>query len=104
MLSISPAASAALASLLATPHVPAGAVVRIASAVDRSGEPAIGITNVTDTEIGDEPIESAVGVPVFADPETADALDDQQLDGRPARATEGDEELPGFPPDDPSHG
>jgi hypothetical protein len=80
MLSITPAASAALASLLATPDVPAGAVVRMAPGMDRSGEPVIGITIVTDTKIGDELIESAVGVPVFADPETADALDDQQLD------------------------
>jgi Fe-S cluster assembly iron-binding protein IscA len=80
MLSITPAASAALASLLATPDVTDGAVVRLASEMDRSGEPAIGITIVTDVEAGDEVIESAAGPDVFVEPETADALDDQQLD------------------------
>jgi Fe-S cluster assembly iron-binding protein IscA len=79
MLSITPAASAVLASLLATPDVPDSAVVRLASEVDRSGEPAIGITIVTDAEAGDELIESA-GPDVFVDPDTADALNDQQLD------------------------
>jgi Fe-S cluster assembly iron-binding protein IscA len=79
MLSITPAASAVLASLLATPDVPDGAVVRLASEVDRSGEPAIGITIVADAEAGDELIESPA-LDVFVDPETADALDDQQLD------------------------
>jgi|SRR5215204_1721609 len=80
MLSITPAASAVLASLLARPDVPDGTVVRVASEVDRSGEPAIGITIVTGAEAGDELIESPTGPDVFVDPETADALDDQQLD------------------------
>jgi iron-sulfur cluster assembly protein len=80
MLSITAAASAVLASLLATPDVPDGAVVRVASEMDRSGEPAIGITIVTDAEAGDELIESPTGPDVFVDPEAADALDDQQLD------------------------
>jgi Fe-S cluster assembly iron-binding protein IscA len=80
MLSITPVASAVLASLLATPDVPDGAVVRLAAEVDRSGEPAIGITIVTDAEAGDELIESPTGLDVFVDPDTAGAVDDQQLD------------------------
>jgi Fe-S cluster assembly iron-binding protein IscA len=80
MLIVTSAASAALVSLLDSPEVPDGAIVRLVQGLDASGEPAIGLTIVKDRGASDELIDTGSGVDLFVDPDTADALDDQQLD------------------------
>jgi Fe-S cluster assembly iron-binding protein IscA len=80
MLIVTPAASVALVSLLDSPQVPDGAVVRLAQQLDPSGQPAIGLTIANHVEASDEMIDAGLGVDLFVERDAADALDDQQLD------------------------
>jgi Fe-S cluster assembly iron-binding protein IscA len=80
MLIVTPAASAALVSLLHSPEVPDGAVLRLAQGLNSTGDPAIGLTIVSDAEASDAMIDTGLGVDLFVDPDAADVLDDQQLD------------------------
>jgi Fe-S cluster assembly iron-binding protein IscA len=80
MLTVTVAASAALASLLESPEIPAGAVPRLVQGRAPDGEPAIGLTIVSDPDPADEVVAAGRGVEVFIEPAAVDALDDQQLD------------------------
>jgi len=80
MLSITPAANAALKVLLASPDVPEGAVVRVASGRNPDGDDAIGITIESGPAADDRFVESGLGIDVVVDPDTSEVLDDKQLD------------------------
>ena len=80
MLTVTAAASVALAALLESPEVPEGAVPRLAQGHGPDGDPAVGLTLVSEPDPGDEVIAVGEGVDVFVDPEAADSLEDQQLD------------------------
>jgi iron-sulfur cluster assembly protein len=79
MLTITPAANAALTSLLQSAEVPEGAAVRIAPATGPDGEQAIGMMVVAEPDAGDQPVESAA-VDLYVAGEAAEALDDKELD------------------------
>lgn len=80
MLTITPAADAALSSLLQSPEVPDGAAVRIAPAPGPDGDPAIGMMIVDEPQIGDQPVQTGSGVDLFVAGEAAAELDDKELD------------------------
>jgi Fe-S cluster assembly iron-binding protein IscA len=80
MLTITPAADAALSTLLHSPQVPDGAAVRIAPAAGPDGEPTIGMMIVEEPEIGDQPVQTGSGVDLYVADEAAAELDDKQLD------------------------
>ncbi len=80
MLTITPAASAAIVELLRSPAVPDGAAVRLMRGEDEAGEAGIGIALVDQPSPADEVIETASGVEVFVEPAAAELLDDQELD------------------------
>jgi Fe-S cluster assembly iron-binding protein IscA len=80
MLTVTVAAGAALASLLKSPEIPDGGVPRLVQGRAPDGEPAIGLTIVSDPDPADEVVAVATGVEIFIEPSAADALDDQQLD------------------------
>jgi Fe-S cluster assembly iron-binding protein IscA len=80
VLIVTGAASAALAALIESPGVPEGAVPRLAQGHGPDGEPAVGLTLVSEPDPRDDVIAVGEGVDVFVDAEAADALEDQQLD------------------------
>ena len=80
MLTITPAANAALASLLDSADLPDGAAVRIAPATGPDGEPAIGMMVVGGPAPSDQPVESAAGVDLYVAGEAVEELDDKELD------------------------
>jgi Fe-S cluster assembly iron-binding protein IscA len=80
MLSVTSAAGAALASLLESPEVPDGAVPRLVQGRAADGDPAVGLTLVSEPDPGDEVIAVGEGVDVFVDPEASGALEGHQLD------------------------
>jgi Fe-S cluster assembly iron-binding protein IscA len=80
MLTITPAANAALASLLDSPDVPDGAGIRISRGTGPDGEPAIGMMVVSEPESSDQVVETAGGVGIYVAPDTAETLDDKELD------------------------
>jgi Fe-S cluster assembly iron-binding protein IscA len=80
MLTVTPAASAAVAAILDSSEVPDGAGLRLQEGVDASGQPSIGMAVVTEAENDDThiPVDSAHEL-LIADALT-DMLDDQTLD------------------------
>lgn len=80
MLTLTPAANAALVAIIESPEVPEGAAIRLDHATGPDGEPALGMMVVSEAEATDEVIETPSGVEVFVSPDAAEALDDQELD------------------------
>jgi Fe-S cluster assembly iron-binding protein IscA len=80
MLTVTPAAAAAISSLLESPEVPDGACVRLAQGLAPSGEATIGLTVVTDPEEDDAVVPAGEDVDVFVDADAAPVLDDKELD------------------------
>jgi Fe-S cluster assembly iron-binding protein IscA len=80
MLTITPAASAAIVNLLQSPTVPDGAGLRITHGPVTGETVAIGMSVVDEPDPEDKVLEAGDGAEVFVEPETADLLDDQELD------------------------
>lgn len=80
MLTVTPAASAAVAAVLDSPQVPDGAGLRLQQGLDASGNTSIGIAIVEEAEAADEHVEVDAGRELFVAAEVADALDGQVLD------------------------
>jgi iron-sulfur cluster assembly protein len=80
MLVISPAASAAIASVLAQADVPEGSGLRLEMGrISREGT-GIEISVAEAPEPDDQVVETGTGADVFVEARTAEALDDQVLD------------------------
>jgi Fe-S cluster assembly iron-binding protein IscA len=84
MLTVTPAAAAAVATLLENPDLPEGASVRLQRGVDAGGGSAIGIAVVSGPEPDDEPVPAVEDRDVFLAPDVAELLDDQVLDAEVA--------------------
>jgi Fe-S cluster assembly iron-binding protein IscA len=82
MLTVTPAAAAAVATLLENPDLPEGASVRLQRGVDAGGESAIGIAIVSGPEPDDEPVPAVEDRDVFLARDVAELLDDQVLDAQ----------------------
>lgn len=80
MLTVSPAASAALSDLLEAPDIPDNATVRLVSGQDASGATGIGIVLAEEPAPTDEVVEAAGGLEVFVESQVAEVLEDQELD------------------------
>jgi hypothetical protein len=80
MLTVTPAASAAVAAVLESPQIPDGAVLRLQQGLDASGNNSIGIAVVEEAELADEHVPVDAGRELLVAPELADQLDDQVLD------------------------
>ena len=79
MLTVTPEADAALATLLGSPEVPDGAGVRFVRGEGPDGEAAIALTLTTEPEPADEVIETTAGIELYVAADAAEALDDQEL-------------------------
>lgn len=80
MLAVTPAAAAAVASLLENPEIPDGATLRLQRGVDAAGEAAIGIAIVSEPDPDDEAVPALDDRDVFLAHDVAGLLDDQVLD------------------------
>jgi Fe-S cluster assembly iron-binding protein IscA len=80
MLTVTPAAAAAVTALLDSPQIPDDAALRLQQGVDSAGGNAIGIAVVGEPEDADTHIPVDPGHELLVAPEVADALDDQVLD------------------------
>lgn len=80
MLAISPAASAAISSVLEDAEVPDTAGVRLAAEQQTEQGTAISITFVAAAAPGDQVIDTGAPAGVFVDPTAAALLDDQVLE------------------------
>lgn len=80
MLTVTPAAAAAVTAILQNPEIPPGAGLRLQLAPGGAGENAIGITIVSEPATDDELASAAPDDNVFVAHEVADVLDDQVLD------------------------
>lgn len=80
MLTVTPSASQALNALLDSPEIPDGAGVRIAHGPGPAGEPALGLSIVEGPSPEDVVVDGTGNVDVFVEAETADILDDKELD------------------------
>jgi hypothetical protein len=80
MLTVSPAASAAVAAVLDSPQVPDGASLRLQHGLDAAGHDSIGIAIVDEAEAADAHLPVDAGRELLVAPEVADTLDDQMLD------------------------
>jgi Fe-S cluster assembly iron-binding protein IscA len=103
MLTVTPAAAAAITSLLESPEVPDGAVVRLSQGIAPGGDATIGLTVVTEPEDSDAVVPAGGDVDVFVDAEAAPVLDDKELDveleGERAFFSLHRQSLDGGPPD-----
>jgi Fe-S cluster assembly iron-binding protein IscA len=82
MLTVTPAAAAAVATLLENPDLPEGASVRLQRGVDVAGGSAVGIAIVSGPEPDDEAVPAVEDRDVFLAPDVAELLDDQVLDAQ----------------------
>jgi Fe-S cluster assembly iron-binding protein IscA len=80
MLMLTPAAEAAVGTVLGRGDLPDGASLRLQRGTDNAGGPAIGITVVTEPEAGDQVVASTGGGDVLVASEVVEVLDDQVLD------------------------
>jgi Fe-S cluster assembly iron-binding protein IscA len=80
MLTVTPAASAAVAAVLDSPQIPDGAGLRLQQGLDASGSTSIGIAIVDEPETADEHVPVDAGRELLVAPELADELDGQVLD------------------------
>lgn len=79
MLTLTPAASAAVNTLLENPSLPDDAGLRLQPDTDGSGRPVIGIAVVQGPEPGDAHVPTGESE-LFLAPDVAEVLDDQVLD------------------------
>ena len=80
MLTVSPAASAAVAAVLDSPQVPDGASLRLQQGVDASGRDSIGIAIVDGADEADAHVPVDSGHELLVSADVADTLGDQMLD------------------------
>lgn len=80
MLTVTPAASAAVAAVLDSPQVPDGASLRLQQGLDASGQASIGMAIVSEPEGADSHVPVDAGRELLVSAEVADMLDDQTLD------------------------
>jgi iron-sulfur cluster assembly protein len=80
MLAISPAATAAIASVLSAPEVPEGSGVRLERRAVPGGDVAIEVTVASQPGPQDEVVAIGTGNDVFIDPDAVELLDDKTLD------------------------
>lgn len=80
MLTVTPAAAAAVTAILHNPDIPDGAGLRLQLGIDAGGEKAIGVAIVTEPEPDDELVSAAADDDVFLDRELVDLLDHHVLD------------------------
>jgi Fe-S cluster assembly iron-binding protein IscA len=80
MLTLTPAAAAAVITLLQNPDLPEGAGLRLQRGFDAGGEPAIGIGIVSEPEPGDEVALAPPEAEVFMARDVVELLEDQVLD------------------------
>jgi Fe-S cluster assembly iron-binding protein IscA len=80
MLTVTPAAAAAVTAILEHPDVPEGAGLRVQLGMDAAGERAIGIVVVPEPEPDDERVSAANDDDVFLERELVDLLDHHVLD------------------------
>lgn len=79
MLAVTPAAAAAVASLLENPDLPEGAGLRLQRGLDATGQSAIGLAIVDEPDPDDEMV-AAVESEVFIAPDIVELVDNQVLD------------------------
>lgn len=82
MLTVTPAASAAVAAILETRISPAGAGLRLELGLDAAGEQGIGITIVSEPGPGDELVSAAPNDKVFLAPENHRGTETHTLPSR----------------------
>lgn len=80
MLTLTPAAVAAVSTLLQNPDLPEGAGLRLERGTDESGDTLIGIAIVDEPEPDDEQALAPPEAGVFLASDLAEMLDDQVLD------------------------
>jgi hypothetical protein len=80
MLTVTPAAAAAVTALLDSPQVPEEAELRLQRGIDETGGAAIGIAIVTEPDTGDARIPVGNERELLLEPEVAEMLEDQVLD------------------------
>jgi Fe-S cluster assembly iron-binding protein IscA len=80
MLTVTPAAAAAVAAVLDSPQVPDGAGLRLQEGLDAAGQTSIGIAVVTEADAADAHVPVDADRELLVAPEVADRLDDQTLD------------------------
>jgi len=80
MLTVTPAASAAVSAILDSPDVPDGAGLRLQEGRDAAGQPSIGIAVVTEPDSGDTHIPVDASHELLVAEELVPTLDDQTLD------------------------
>lgn len=80
MLTVTPAAAAAVTTILQSAEAPEGAGLRVQLGMDATGERAIGIAVVPEPEPGDERVPTPADDDVFLDPELVELLDHHVLD------------------------
>jgi Fe-S cluster assembly iron-binding protein IscA len=80
MLTITPNASTAIRTLLTAPSVPEGSGVRLMQGPTQGGGVGLGLAVVEQPGPADQVIEAEGGADLFLEPETAELLDDKELD------------------------
>lgn len=80
MLTVTPAASEAVAAILDSPQVPDGAALRLQEGLDAQGKPSIGIAVVTEPDQRDTHIAVDEAHELLVSDELVGVLDEQTLD------------------------
>jgi Fe-S cluster assembly iron-binding protein IscA len=80
VLTVTPAASAAVAAVLDSPQVPDGASLRLQQGVDAAGQASIGIAIVAEPDGADAHVPVDAGRELLVASDVAELLDDQTLD------------------------
>jgi len=80
MLTVTPAASAAVAAVLDSPQVPDGAGLRLQEGIDAAGQASIGIAIVAEPADADEHVPVDDGRELLVAQEVSGLLDGQTLD------------------------
>jgi hypothetical protein len=82
MLTVTPAASAAVCAILDSPDVPDGAGLRLQEGQDAQGRPSIGIAVVSEADLSDIHIEIDRGHELLVAEGLVEVLDEQTLDAQ----------------------
>ena len=82
MLILTPAAIAAVGTLLQDPDIPEGCSLRLQGGVNAEGRSGIGIAIVAEPEDDDQLLPAADAGDILVAPEVVELLDDQVLDAR----------------------
>src|SRR6478735_11276633 len=80
MLTVTPAASAAVSAILESPDIPDGSGLRLQEGRDASGQPSIGIAVVDAPDQGDTHIPVDASHELLVAEDLVTTLDDQTLD------------------------